>query len=371
MDDSLPYAVEDFRRRLADLQREVQRLRSLVLELESAGSLLAEERRAKSSLRRAQADLARAQEEVAELQRIYARFRLREGLGPDPEALDDALVDAELLAFCQGPLSRRLAFDAATSAVGFATCRQMLLAGLSLDELTRTLRTARSTGGVSEVGDARAATHAVLRRWAALTEADPYVAERLARARAAADRYTQFLAGFLAQIESVRINYEIKQRTADRLGFTLEGDRCVLRADNDWANVEAAFPREAERLAEQFDGLRRATQELTAARDELNGQLRTFMASLAAMYLTYVSRQSRERRQQLGLAGESVSRLGNHLLDEIEGLDFLLPSGGGFQVPLPRIPRELAPFTRTAAYRQHAKPGDGTDDARPSPGDAG
>ncbi len=349
MDEHLTDAVEDFRRRIAEQQREVQRLQAIVLELEAQNVHGADERRARASLRSSRADLVRARDDVAELKRLYARFRLREGLGRDPGSLDDDTFDDELRALCRGPLGRRLAHQ---GVIGFDTCREMLLADLPLGELADNARSARKAG-VPDVFDGESATQTILRRWAAIAQCDPYVSEALRRATAALEQYHTSLAEFRRGLDDLRVNYEIKHRGADLLAFHADGDRCVLRAENDWPNIRETFPDEATRLAAHFHALRQAHKELTAVREELNGRLRDYMASFVASYVTYASRQSRERRQHLGLGGQGIRRLAGYLLDEIENIDFLLVGGGGLEVPLPRIPRELAPFSRTDAYREH------------------
>jgi hypothetical protein len=56
MDEHLTVAVDDFRRRIGEQDREVQRLQALVLDIEAQGHQAAD-RRARASLRHARADV--------------------------------------------------------------------------------------------------------------------------------------------------------------------------------------------------------------------------------------------------------------------------------------------------------------------------
>jgi hypothetical protein len=261
--------------------------------------------------------------------------------------------DPELLAFCRGAPARRAGRELRQGRIAFDAARHMLLADLPLAELAQNVRTERRAGAPLHAIDERATTKAILRRWAAMTQSDPYVSDALGRAAGAFERYSAFLADFQSGLDGIRIDYEIKKHAADRLAFHFDGERAVVRAENHWESVREAFPEEAGRLVEQFRGLRRAGQELTAVREELNTELRAFMASFVGCYLTYARRQSRERRRRLGLGGRGLRRLASYLLAEIENTDFLLVDGGGLEIPLPRIPREIAAFAKTDAYRRH------------------
>ena len=354
MEQDLSTAVADFRRRLADQATEVQRLKSIVKEMEAPGPN-ADLGRVKSSLRHARAGLAKTAVELAELQRIYARFRLREGIGRDPGSLDDDAFDEELLAFMTGPLTRRGVGDPRDGKIGFDTFRQMILSDQPLGQLVHNERAERKgTAAYDPVAD-ELATKTLLRKWAASTRSDPFVARSIAGAAAAAERFTRCLSQFQDGLNDVRINYEISRRTVDKLTFIAEGDRVVIQAENRWASVQETFPDEAARLVEQFYGLRQAHKKLTAVRSELNHELRRFLAAFTPRYLTCVRCQSRARRRRLGLAGANLRRLCAYLLDEIERTDFLLPGGGGVEIALPRIPRDVASFSRTEAYRAHKK----------------
>ncbi len=355
MNQSLKDAVEDFRRRIEDSEREAQRLQGAILELEASAASAEDDRRNRAALKRTRAELEKARDATTELKRIYARFRLREGLGKDPASVDDDLFDEELLAWTRKGLRRKGIRDPREGPMFFDTCREMLLADLSLEQVAENLHAARKRGPVANLMEEGDSTQAVLRQWAAKTVSDPYVAEALERATALAERFDSRLADLQHGLEDLRVNYEIKRGSPDRLAVRADGARCVLQAENDWEEVQQAFPAEAEELVATFHELSQARQELAASREALNAELKSFMSAFVALYLRYVRRQSRERRRELGVEGVRLRRLVDALLDEIENTDFLLPGGGGLEVPSPRIPHELSDLARTPAYRERVR----------------
>ncbi|NQT50743.1 hypothetical protein HQ576_01765 [bacterium] len=353
MDQHVADSVHDFRRRIDEQRRDVSRLQATVVELETQGMSAADDRRALTSLRRARADLKRASGEAKELDRIYARFLLREGLGNDPDTLDDDVFDEELQAFCNSPASRRWTRGMHDGPIGFDTCRQMLLADLPVAELAENERAMRKSTGVARVLDGASDTHAILRQWASLALSDAHVAQATTEATAVAGQHNSLQEEFHQGLDSLRVDYEIKQHGADGLSFHTDGQRTVLRAENDWGNVADAFPERARTLGVLFHELQKASRELKFAREALNQELRSFLCGFVTLYLTLLGRQSKERRRQMGLSGQGLRRLMGYLLDEIENVDFLLVGGGGLEVPQLRIPAEVAAFARTAVCREH------------------
>lgn len=351
MPQNLTAAVGEYRRSIHEETAEVQRLRSIVADLESAGDEATASRLAASSLRRARADVGRAESALAAIKRDYARFRLRHGLGHDPSSLDDETFDAELLAISASPLSRDGGRYPRRGAISFQTFRAVLLAEQPLGQLIENERAQRKSELV--ITSVAAETRNLLRRWAARTASDPHVAEAVARARAAAERFDHCLAQFQQGLNDLRINYEIRRRHADRVTFHFDDDTPVIQATNEWENIERVFPETARRCVEHFYHLRRAQQELTALRERLNAELRAFMGALVPRYVHYVTRQAPERRRRLGRF--HPRRLCEYLLTEVENVDLLLPEGGGIGVPVARIPRRLRAFRRTRAFREYRK----------------
>jgi len=353
MEQDLNATVEDFRRRLGDQAEEVERLEHAVEELGEQAEADADGE-APRSLRTARAELGQAQSLLDRTLRDYARFRLREGLGADPDHLDDECFGVELLALSAGRLTRREPHSPSEGRIGFAAFRELMLADLGLDQLAANEQAERRGISESELHE-DATTAAILRHWAARLQADPFVSSLLARAAEAASRFSDRLAAFTRKLDNLRINYEIKQRKVDQLTFATDGGRPAIRADNFWENIADQFADDARGCLAAFYSLEQARDEVRDARRELNAALREFLALFIPRYVTYVSRQSKARRRRLRLPRFRAGRLCAYLLREVEMTDFLLPRGGGMEVAVPRMPRHLAPFRRMKAFRDYKK----------------
>ena len=354
MEQDLNTAVEGFRRRLADGAEEVERLRGAVAELdEQAGD--GESAEAARSLRHARADLDRAATALDALRRDYARFRVREALGGDPGHLDDERFDDELLAMSTGRLTRAEAHGPRDGAIGFEAFRALMLSDLGLDQLVENERAERRGDVPAVEFHEDATTEAILRHWAARLQSDPAVSALLGRAAAAGARFADALAAFTRKLDNLRINYEIKQRKVDHLTFACDGGRAAIRAENLWENVEALFGDDARACLAAVYSLQQARDEVRQAREELNALLRGFLAVFVPRYITYVSRQSKARRQRVRLPRFRVRRLCAYVLGQAAGTDLLLPRGGGIEVATPRIPAHLAPFRKLKAFRDYKK----------------
>jgi len=353
MEQDLNAAVEDFRRRLGDEAEEVERLVHAVQELDEQAEADADGE-APRSLRTARAELERARRVLDQTQRDYARFRLREGLGADPDHLGDDRFNEELLALSAGRLTRRESHPPGEGRIGFAAFRELMLADLGLDQLAENQQAERQGVTESELHE-DATTAAILRHWAARLQADPFVSGLLARAAEAASRFSDRLAAFTRKLDNLRINYEIKQRKVDQLTFATDGGRPAIRAENFWENIAEQFADDARACLAAFYSLEEARDEVREARRELNAALREFLALFIPRYVTFASRQSKARRRRLRLPRLRAGRLCAYLLREVETTDFLLPRGGGMEVAVPRIPRHLVPFRRMKAFRDYKK----------------
>jgi len=353
MSQDLNTRVEDYRRRIRDQAAEVDRLRGILRDVKAQAEQAGTSRAARAA-RSAQADLDRADAALAVLKREYARFRLHDGLGQDPAFVDADLLDEELLAMTRGRLARRAA-DPRSGRVGFDTFRSLLLADLLVGQLIDNEHSDRRADVILDPADERASTKNILRQWVSQAQSDPYVSDALRRASDEASRFSRCLTQFLNGLENLRITYELKQRKSDHLGLVLKDGRVALEASNDWATVERVCPDEVRHLCGAFLGVEEARDELRQLHEELNVELRNLLAAFVPRYITYVSRQSRARRERLGLKRLRSGRLCRYLLDEIERTDFLLPRGSGLEMAVPRIPRTIAAFRKTHAFERFRK----------------
>jgi len=347
MDEDLTSAVAEHRGRLGQLRQEVDRLEALLAELEGAppGRATARE------LRRARKDLERARRTLEAHSRAYALFRLRQAIGPDPEWLDRQTFEWTLMELSSRRLARGAA-GASASRISYETLRELLLADLPVGQVVENERAERRSAIHFATEEGEGATKTILRRWAAMTQQDPYVAEALARSRQTADRFSEALARCSQALETARINYEMRARRSDEARFETRNGRLALVAVDYWDNIAETCPEEATDLMECFAEMEQAREDLRGLRDELNEELRAFMREFVPRYLTYASRQSAERRRALGLARAPLRRLCRYLLDQIDDTDFLLPGGGGLEVAVPRLPEGLGELRRSAAYRR-------------------
>ncbi len=356
MEEDLTSAVAERRQRLGELRQEVARLEALTADLEAAPASRAMTR----ELRRARKDLERARKALDSCSRDYALFRLREAIGPDPEWLDRQTFEWTLMELSSGPLTRRVG-QAGASRVGYETLRELLLADLPVGQLVENERSEHRSAIHFATEEGEGATRTILRRWAAMAQQDPYVAEALAQARQTAERFSEALSRWSEALETTRINYEMKVRRSDEARFETRDGRLALVALNYWDNIAEACPEEATDLMGCFAEMEQAREDLRGLREELNEELRAFMREFVPRYLTYASRQSAERRRALGVARAPLGRLSRYLLDQIDNTDFLLPGGGGLEVAVPRLPEGLRELRRSGAYRRFRKADEAAD----------
>ena len=249
MEHDVTAAVDEYRHGVQNRALEVQRLQDMVVGLESEGDRAVRPRALAASLRHARRDLAAAERALDELRHDYARFRLREALGHDPDHLDDRAVDEELLAISVNSFSRKENRYPLAGAIGFETFRELLLAGLPLGQLIENERARHKNDIIFDAPGDETATKTILRQWAARTHPDPYVSDLLRRAAMATSIYDDSLAAFQRALNDLRVNYEIRQRDADSVVFSFEGNTPVIQASNAWENIERVFPEQARRLA--------------------------------------------------------------------------------------------------------------------------
>jgi len=352
MEKDLNAAVADFRRRLEERGSEKQRLQGLVIDLESTDEASAQAGR---SLRRARADLARAENRLAALAHDYAHFRLREAVGHDPGHLDEATFDKALLSISSGRGTRHETRSPRDGHISFATFRSLLLADLPLGQLLENLRGAPRTDVILDLLQDETDTKNILRHWAAMTQSDPYVSDILHRAAAATRRFGECLTRFSRGLDSLRINYELKQRKVDHLAFTISGSRPAIEAANYWENIEQVCSDEVRDLLNTFLGMEQARDELRHLRDALNDELRAFIATFIPRYVTYATRQSWARREGLGARRLPAGRLCDYLLEENERTDYLLPGTSGMTIDVPSIPRNIRAFRQTSSFRRYRR----------------
>jgi len=354
MQQDLNAKVEDYRRRIKAQGEVTRRLEDLVRGLEGGPAAEGGEQ-TEASLRRARADFERSESDLKALKRDYACFRLREALGPDAGHVEDALFDDAIHTVTSGRLTRHEARRPSDGPIGFDAFRALLLADLPLGQLVENEAADRKSSVAFDPLQEQTSTKNTLRRWATRIAADPYVANILRCAAEAAARFHECLEQFTRTLESLRINYELKQKKVDTLAFAIVGAQPVLQAVNTWDNMERACPAEAERLLGEFYGLDTSREELKRLREELNGELRAFLRCFFPRYLTYAMQQSKARQEGLGLRRFHARRLCRYVVEQVDRTDFLLPRGSELEIEVPCIPPELAAFRKVKSYVRYVR----------------
>jgi len=358
-------AVEEFRRRIKAQAEITRKLEELVASLEASPAAEGAEQAATRSPDRARADLERSEAKLKALKRNYALFRLRHALGPDPEHVEEAVLDDALVVLTSSRLTRHEQRQPGDGPIAFAAFRELMLADLPLGQLVENEAADRKSGVLFDSLEEQTSTKNILRRWTSQLATDPYVANILRYAADAAARFRDCLEKFLRGLEGLRLAYELKRQRADNLAIAFVGQRPFLQALNSWENIEHFCPNEARRLLENFHGLDTAREELKRLRDELNDELRAFVRTFFPRYVTYVTRQSKPRRQALGLGKASPRRLCRYVLEQIDRTDFLLPRGGILEIEVPPIPPEIRPFRKIKSYRRYKRQADAGGFAEP------
>ena len=354
MHRDLNSAVEAYRRRITDQKRESDRLRGIVLDLETS-STAGRSVRVSKPLRRARADLERSTAALAATRREYARFRVQQAIGPDPAHVGGDLFDEVLLGMTDGRLTRGQSPGPRDGRLSFDTFRALLLADLSLAQVVENARAEQRSDPTAALPDGQTDTRSILRQWGAMAQSDPYVSGVLQRAAAAMERYAGCLAQFTRGLDSLRINYELKQRKVDHLAFIFAGGQGAIQALNYWDRVEQACAQEARQLLDRFCGLEEAREELRRLSEELNAELQAFMRVFVPRYITYATRQTRERRRTLGLRRIHPARLCGYLLEQVDLTDFLLARGSTMEIAVPRPPDHIKGFRKTKSFQRHKK----------------
>ncbi len=335
----------------------MRKLEELVRGLESAPAAGAEE--SARPLRRARAELERSDAALKSLKRDYACLRLREGLGPDPELVDEAVFRDAVLAVTSSRLTRRETRRPGDGPIAFDAFLALLRADLPLEQLVENEASERRSGVVFESPQEQTSTKNILRRCAAMLASDPYVANILRCAGEAAARFRGCLALFARALEGLRTTYEQKQGKVDRLAFAFDGSRAVVQATDYWENMERACPAECRQLIEHFHGLDTAREELRRLHDELNGELAAFMRCFFPRYVTHKMQQRRVLGRGIRLGGRAARRLCEYVLEQIDRTDFLLPRGGSLEIDVPEIPREFIAFRKMPSYVRHKRQAEG------------
>ena len=277
----------------------------------------------------------------------YARFRLREGLGPDSLYIDDSTLDAALKNLIDKSRFSRSVEKMIPMRIGLRARQELLLSGFSFAEsLDSALE---SQNEMMSFLSERSPLKNACRRWASLL-ADPYVTETIDQLRRLAENFENTGGLLQRRVDRVRRKYEDQQGSPDFLEMVREGSQTLLRASNDLSNLAAELPEDIREVFGIFRSLEQQLREIEEIKELLNAELRKFMGTLTPLYLSLVHQQAKEvKRAVLGRAKPSA-KLVDRMTREARQADYLL-AGAGLPVPHPKIPKEFRAIRQLKSYQ--------------------
>ncbi|MDA0838204.1 MAG: hypothetical protein O3B01_12530 [Planctomycetota bacterium] len=273
----------------------------------------------------------------------YAKYRLQEGLGPDPMQIEDPVLEKTLNELIDKSKLSRLADMMAPTRIDKASRYEMLLSNFSLADALG----ASGSDSMAHLSE-KSPVKKALRRWACQIN-DAFVHETVDQLRRLSENFENSIGLFHRRLDRVRSHYEADHH-ADQLFMVKEDGIHQLRASSNWGNIEAHSPEEVREVYGIFRSAEQQLKEIDEIKELLNGEIRKFMSALVPLYLAYVQQQCREvQRAVLGKV-KLNHKLAERLLSEATQADYLLP-GSGLTVAHPKIPQEFALFRKLKSYQ--------------------
>jgi len=289
----------------------------------------------------------KALERVREKQVEYARYRLKEGLGPDSIHVDDELLEETLKSIIGKGRISRLADKMVPMRIGAPARQALLLSGFSFAEALAFSNDQQ--GQMLSFLSERSPLKNALRRWALQTQ-DRFIQETVAQLHRLAENFESTLSLLTRRVDRLRHRYEDKQKKPDKLEIDRSDNRTMLRASSEWANLSSAFPEDTREVYGIFRSLEQQLREIEEIKELLNAEVRKFISAVLPNYLAYVQQQSSQvRRAILGRTKISV-KMAERMVKEAGQADYLL-RGSGLPVPHPKIPREFSAIQKLRDYQ--------------------
>jgi hypothetical protein len=272
----------------------------------------------------------------------YAKYRLQEGLGPDPMQIEDPILEKTLKGLIDKSKLSRLVDMMVPTRIDQSSRYEMLLSNFSLADALG----ASGNDPMAHLSEKSPVKNA-LRRWASQIN-DTFVHETVDQLRRLSENFENSIGLFRRRLDRVRSQYEADHQ-ADQLYMVKEDGIHQLRASSNWGNIEAHYPEEVKEAFGIFRLLEQQLKEIDEIKELLNGEIRKFMSTLVPLYLSYVQQQSREvQRAVLGKV-KLNQKLAERLLSEASQADYLL-AGSGLSVAHPKIPPEFALIRKLKSY---------------------
>lgn len=328
MDERQHQSVQKRRAQIEDLKRKVEALSAAGLDASSP-------------------KIQKALDRVRQKQMEYARYRLKEGLGPDAIHVDDELLEEALKNIVDKSRISRLADKMVPMRIGSTARRSLLLSGFSFAEALAFSNDQQ--GQMLSFLSERSPLKNALRRWALQTQ-DPFIQETVAQLHRLAENFESTISLLARRVDRLRHRYEDKQKKPDKLELERSGSRTLLCTSSEWTNLASSFPEDAKEVYGIFRSLEQQLKEIEEIKELLNAEVRKFITTVLPNYLAYVQQQSSQvRRSILGRAKLSV-KVAERMMREAGQADYLL-GGSGLPVPHPKIPREFRAIQKLRDYQ--------------------
>jgi hypothetical protein len=276
-------------------------------------------------------------------QEDYARYRLKEGLGPDPMQIEDPILEKTLKELIEKSKLSRLADMMVPMRIEQTSRHEMLLSNFSLADALG----ASGNDSMAHLSEKSPVKNA-LRRWACQIN-DAFVHETVEQLRRLSENFESSIGLFRRRLDQVRRQYETDHQ-ADQVFMVKEDGIHQLRSSSHWGNIEAHYQEEVREVYGIFRSLEQQLKEIDEIKELLNGEIRKFMSTLVPLYLAYVQQQSREVQRAVIGKLKLNHRLAERLRGEAEQADYLLP-GSGLSVAHPKIPPEFALIRKLKSYQ--------------------
>jgi hypothetical protein len=273
----------------------------------------------------------------------YAKYRLQEGLGPDPMQIEDPVLEKTLDGLIGKSKLSRLADIMVPTRIDQASRYEMLLSNFSLADALG----ASGSDSMAHLSEKSPVKNS-LRRWACQIN-DTFVHETIDQLRRLTENFENSIGLFRRRLDRVRTQYEADHQ-ADQLFMVKEDGIHQLRSSSNWGNIEAHYPDEVREAFGIFRSLEQQLKEIDEIKELLNGEIRKFMSSLVPLYLAYVQQQSREVQRAVIGKLKLNHKLAERLLSEAAQADYLLP-GSGLPVAHPKVPPEFALIRKLKSYQ--------------------
>jgi len=268
------------------------------------------------------------------------------GADVDREALDEMLDSTAPL-----PFAKHIDHTKA-SCLARETMKTMLTSGPDLAGSLRAVIEARATDAFGQFAPHRQ----MMRRWAGRAAADPFISRCL---QAAAEHKADFLRAVeeaTAQLNSLRLKFEIENRGARKLAVERGSDGKVeVIATSSWAAIAKAFPADAKEVHVNIAIAELAAGRIRHAATDINRELALFFGELVPKAFGLLARlPRRELRERVGRI-KLTAALAATLVDAAQTTDFVADPASklGFKrLSLPKRFRLLATLPEHAKVRE-------------------